>query len=53
MAEKLGNITAFKSEKIKLSLIAMTFVISYSIDILYEFTFWNNNSQKQYLSIIV
>lgn len=36
MAEKLGNVGVFQSEKIKLLLIAMTFVLSYCIDFAYE-----------------
>ena len=36
MAEKLGNIGVFYSEKIKLILIAMTFVLSFCIDFAYE-----------------
>lgn len=36
MAEKLGNIGVFTSEKIKLMLIAMTFVLSYCFDFAYE-----------------
>ena len=43
MAEKLGNITVFKNEKIKLFLIALVFVVSYAIDISYEFVFYNNS----------
>ena len=43
MAEKLGNITVFKSEKIKLILIALVFVISYAIDIASAFVFYSDS----------
>ena len=43
MTEKLGSVTVFKNERIKLILIALVFVISYLIDIAYDFVFYNNS----------
>ena len=43
MAEKLGSVTIFQNERIKLILIALVFVISYVIDIAYNLVFYNNS----------
>ena len=43
MTEKLGSVTVFQNERIKLILIALVFVISYAIDIAYDFVFYNNS----------
>ena len=48
MAEKLGNITVFKSEKIKLASIAMTFVCSYILDLFYLFFIRGQDIKETY-----
>lgn len=37
MTEMLGNVSVFTSEKIKLSLITLAFVLGYSIDFLFYY----------------